>query len=58
MEYIAKESSLKIKEITYIHAEGYSGSALKHGPFALLESEFPVILLIDEENEVKNDECI
>mgnify|MGYP003998749687 CR=1 FL=1 len=44
-EAIAKEGSLKIKEISYIHAEGYSGSALKHGPFALLERNVPVILI-------------
>ena len=44
-ESVAKEGSLKIKEISYIHAEGYSTSSLKHGPFALLEPEFPVILL-------------
>jgi len=44
-ESIAKESALKIKEISYIHAEGYSGSSLKHGPFALLSKEFPVILI-------------
>ena len=44
-EAIAKEGSLKIKEISYIHAEGYSASSLKHGPFALLEENFPVILL-------------
>ena len=35
---ISKEGSLKIKEICYIHAEGYSSSALKHGPFALAEN--------------------
>jgi glucosamine--fructose-6-phosphate aminotransferase (isomerizing) len=44
-EPIAYEGALKIKEIAYIHAEGYSGSSLKHGPFALLDKEFPVILL-------------
>ena len=44
-EWIAKEGALKIKEISYIHAEGYSSSSLKHGPFALLEQDFPVILL-------------
>jgi len=44
-EAIAKEGALKIKEISYIHAEGYSGSALKHGPFALLSEKFPVILV-------------
>jgi len=44
-EAIAKEGALKIKEISYIHAEGYSTSSLKHGPFALLNEVFPVILL-------------
>jgi glucosamine--fructose-6-phosphate aminotransferase (isomerizing) len=51
-EAVAKEGSLKIKEISYIHSEGYSASALKHGPFALLDERFPVILLncIEEYN--------
>lgn len=44
-EYTAKEGALKIKELSYIHAEGYSSSSLKHGPFALLEPQFPVILI-------------
>lgn len=50
LEAIAKESSLKIKEVSYIHAEGYSGSSLKHGPFGLLEKDFPVILIDSEQN--------
>jgi len=45
-EPIAKEGSLKIKEISYIHAEGYPGGALKHGPFALIEKNVPIILII------------
>jgi glucosamine--fructose-6-phosphate aminotransferase (isomerizing) len=53
MESIAKEAALKLKEICYIHAEAYSGSALKHGPFALLTEGFPVIFLIDNENKDK-----
>lgn len=44
-EPIAKEGSLKIKEISYVHCEGYSASSLKHGPFALLCEGFPVILI-------------
>lgn len=53
-EAIAKEGALKIKEITYIHAEGYSGSALKHGPFALLDKNVPVILVMpDNEHYLK-----
>ena len=45
-EPIAKEGALKIKEITYMHAEGYPGGALKHGPFALIDKGTPVILII------------
>eukprot|EP01112_Ceratiomyxa_fruticulosa_P018570 TRINITY_DN5967_c0_g2_i1.p1 TRINITY_DN5967_c0_g2~~TRINITY_DN5967_c0_g2_i1.p1 ORF type:complete len:650 (-),score=110.85 TRINITY_DN5967_c0_g2_i1:327-2276(-) len=45
-EPIAYEGALKIKEITYLHAEGYSGGALKHGPFALIEKDTPIILII------------
>lgn len=44
-QYIAHESSLKIKEISYVHTESYSASSLKHGPFALLDNNFPVILI-------------
>jgi glucosamine--fructose-6-phosphate aminotransferase (isomerizing) len=53
MESIAKEGALKIKEMCYIHAEGCNASSLKHGPFALLEKNFPIILLIDIENKDK-----
>lgn len=54
-EAIAKEGSLKMKEVAYIHAEGYSSSALKHGAFALIEEDLPVILIdIGEENRDKN----
>ena len=51
---LAKEAALKIKEVTYIHAEGYPASALKHGPYSLLEPGFPVILFImdDEHKEL------
>jgi glucosamine--fructose-6-phosphate aminotransferase (isomerizing) len=49
-EAIAKESALKLKEISYIHAEGYSSSALKHGPFALIVPNLPVFIL-DTDNE-------
>lgn len=45
-EPIAREGSLKIKEITYTHAEAYASGALKHGPFALIENGTPIIILI------------
>ena len=38
-EPVAMEGALKLKEMSYIHAEGYSGGALKHGPFALIDGE-------------------
>lgn len=51
--HIAMEASLKIKEISYIHAEAYSSSSLKHGPFALLGPEMLVILLSNVPSERK-----
>lgn len=46
--------ALKIKEISYIHAEGYPGGSLKHGPFALIEPGIPVIfILLDDQHEAK-----
>lgn len=48
-EWIAKEGSLKIKEISYIHCEGFSAAALKHGPFALLTNNVPVVLLANDD---------
>ena len=52
-EAIAKEGALKIKEISYIHAEGCSATALKHGPFALLDEDMPVILIDNEHCQSK-----
>ena len=40
---VALEGALKLKEISYVHAEGTSGGELKHGPIALLDEEFPVV---------------
>jgi len=42
---VALEGSLKMKEISYIHAEGYAAGELKHGPFALLSPKTPVVSL-------------
>ena len=42
---IALEGALKMKEISYIHAEGYAAGELKHGPFALLSDQTPVVAL-------------
>ncbi len=56
-EITAREGSLKIKEISYIHSEAYSTASLKHGPFALLDKNFPVVIIssLDEyESKVLN----
>ena len=42
---VALEGALKLKEISYVHAEGTSGGLLKHGPIALLDEEFPVVAI-------------
>ncbi|MBV8062283.1 MAG: glutamine--fructose-6-phosphate transaminase (isomerizing), partial [Nevskia sp.] len=42
---IALEGALKLKEISYIHAEGYAAGELKHGPLALIDEEMPVIVV-------------
>ena len=42
------ESALKLKEISYIHAEAYAAGELKHGPLALIDSEMPVIVVAPE----------
>jgi len=54
---VALEGALKIKEICYLHAEGYSGGALKHGPFALIEDQngkfghtLIIMLILDDEH--------
>jgi glucosamine--fructose-6-phosphate aminotransferase (isomerizing) len=58
-EAIAREGALKIKEVAYIHAEGYSSSALKHGPFALIEDGLPIIIIdIGKENREKNQNAL
>ena len=45
---IAREGALKLKEISYIHAEAYPGGELKHGPLALIDKNMPVIALVPD----------
>jgi len=47
---VALEGALKLKEISYIHAEGYAAGELKHGPFALLGSSTPVVAVVARDN--------
>jgi glucosamine--fructose-6-phosphate aminotransferase (isomerizing) len=42
---IALEGALKLKEISYIHAEGYAAGEMKHGPIALIDENLPVVVL-------------
>ena len=46
---VAYEGSLKLKEVTYIHAEAYAGGELKHGPIAMLDEHFPVLALVPQD---------
>jgi glucosamine--fructose-6-phosphate aminotransferase (isomerizing) len=46
---VAMEGALKLKEISYIHAEGYSAAEIKHGPIALINEETPSVFLVPED---------
>ncbi|AOA59765.1 glutamine--fructose-6-phosphate transaminase (isomerizing) [Acinetobacter larvae] len=47
---IALEGALKLKEISYIHAEGYAAGELKHGPLALVDNDMPVVILAPQDH--------
>jgi len=47
---LALEGALKLKEISYIHAEGYAAGEMKHGPIALIDENVPVIVLAPNDN--------
>ncbi len=47
---VALEGALKLKEISYIHAEGYPAAEMKHGPIALIDEEMPVIVVATRDN--------
>src|SRR6056300_1353237 len=52
---LALEGALKLKEISYIHAEGFAAGEMKHGPIALIEDDVPVIMfLVSDGNEDKS----
>lgn len=57
-EYIAKEAALKLKELGYIHAEGYNSSTLKHGSYSLITSKFPVILIMPSDKHLIRNKSI
>jgi glucosamine--fructose-6-phosphate aminotransferase (isomerizing) len=49
---VAMEGALKLKEIAYIHAEGFAAGELKHGPIALIEEGQPVIVMVPSPDDV------
>ncbi len=52
----ALEGALKLKELAYVHAEGYPAGESKHGPISLIEQEFPVVaLLLKGQHEVRGN---
>ena len=53
---VALEGALKLKELAYIHAEGFAGGELKHGPIALIESGTPVIAIVPNTHDHGLDE--
>ncbi len=54
---MALEGALKLKEISYIHAEGYPAAEMKHGPIALIDKHMPVIV-IEVTNQPLHDKVV
>lgn len=52
------EGALKLKELAYMHAEGFAGGELKHGPIALIENGTPVVALLPSEESVINEKML
>jgi glucosamine--fructose-6-phosphate aminotransferase (isomerizing) len=55
---VALEGALKLKEISYIHAEGYAGGEMKHGPIALIDENLPVVVIAPREPKVHYEKII
>jgi glucosamine--fructose-6-phosphate aminotransferase (isomerizing) len=50
---VALEGALKLKEISYVHAEGYAGGEMKHGPLALVDRNMPVVCLLPSDSTLE-----
>ncbi|MBI5516248.1 MAG: glutamine--fructose-6-phosphate transaminase (isomerizing) [Deltaproteobacteria bacterium] len=50
---VALEGALKLKEISYVHAEGYAGGEMKHGPLALVDRNMPVVCLLPDDSTLE-----
>jgi glucosamine--fructose-6-phosphate aminotransferase (isomerizing) len=55
---IALEGALKLKEVSYIHAEGYPAGEMKHGPNALIDDKLPVVVLATNENRLLYEKTV
>jgi glutamine---fructose-6-phosphate transaminase (isomerizing) len=58
MHPVALEGALKLKEISYIHAEGYAGGEMKHGPIALIDEKMPVVVIAPRRPHVAYEKII
>ena len=55
---IALEGALKLKEISYIHAEGYPAGEMKHGPNALIDENLPVVMVATKDSTIRTPFCV
>ncbi len=58
MHPVALEGALKLKEISYIHAEGYAGGEMKHGPIALIDEKMPVVVIAPKKPHIAYEKII
>ncbi len=58
MHPVALEGALKLKEISYIHAEGYAGGEMKHGPIALIDEKLPVVFVAPREPRISYEKIV
>ena len=58
MHPVALEGALKLKEISYIHAEGYAGGEMKHGPIALIDEKLPVVVIAPREPHIPYEKML
>ncbi|MGZ6078073.1 MAG: glutamine--fructose-6-phosphate transaminase (isomerizing), partial [Myxococcaceae bacterium] len=58
MHPVALEGALKLKEISYIHAEGYAGGEMKHGPIALIDEKLPVVVLAPSKPQIPYEKMV
>jgi glucosamine--fructose-6-phosphate aminotransferase (isomerizing) len=58
MHAVALEGALKLKEISYVHAEGYAGGEMKHGPIALIDEKLPVVVIAPREPRIPYEKML